>query len=738
MATAQVSSETAKKEELREAGRRRLEEFRKKKGAKKSAASSQPRISNSTTAEKQTSQHEPPPPPLNSVGLGYAMTGVVTDSSGDIKKDHGFAHDSGSETVPQEQVNSGIGNWNSSNLLSVLPAQAGNGNDAPVLEYQKGSVYVKTSELPSFENDVGNGKHEVAVSLGSNSNFSSNFYGGDKDTNSSLILPFTNDSAKNFGRFTNLLQRHDEPESMQPNIKSQASTLEVGYNQQKLALKNDLTSDNDERRPSDVVESYLKFGSQQASESLSESWNFNSSGPVNGILSSAAAETHFRKSRPSFLDSLKIGNDSPVSGRPLVEKGSFTTSKLPSNDFVAPSRVPEITTFSPAEPLPTPVYSNTNSNYFGNGFMGQKILENSLDSKLQFNSERQNEDFAALEQHIEDLTQEKFSLQRSMEASKALAESLAAENSSLTESYNQQASLVSQLKAEIGRLQEEIKARSVELEAIKAEFTNAHLECNAADERAKLLASEVINLEEKALRLRSSELKLERELENSNAEITSYKKKMSSLDKDRRDMQQTIDALQEEKKLLQSKLRKTSTSGTSVDLNRVHSKKDVSTSTADLQNTSEQASSNIQTHNNADNLLSLLENRSASFEDLSTIIPPDQVQVIQNINSLISEIMVEKEEVTQALKSEVSTCAKLKDMNKELSRKLEVQTQRLELLTAQSMASDNPPPRQPMGSRIARETIAYADEGDEVVERVLGWIMKLFPGGPSKRRTSRL
>lgn len=32
---------------------------------------------------------------------------------------------------------------------------------------------------------------------------------------------------------------------------------------------------------------------------------------------------------------------------------------------------------------------------------------------------------------------------------------------------------------------------------MKAEFTNAHLECNAADERAKILASEVINLEEK-------------------------------------------------------------------------------------------------------------------------------------------------------------------------------------------------------------------------------------------------
>lgn len=41
-------------------------------------------------------------------------------------------------------------------------------------------------------------------------------------------------------------------------------------------------------------------------------------------------------------------------------------------------------------------------------------------------------------QHIEDLTQEKFSLQRALEASRALAESLASENSSLTETYNQQ------------------------------------------------------------------------------------------------------------------------------------------------------------------------------------------------------------------------------------------------------------------------------------------------------------
>jgi hypothetical protein len=39
----------------------------------------------------------------------------------------------------------------------------------------------------------------------------------------------------------------------------------------------------------------------------------------------------------------------------------------------------------------------------------------------------------------------------------------------------------------------------VELESVKIACANAQLECNAADERAKLLASEVIGLEEKVI-----------------------------------------------------------------------------------------------------------------------------------------------------------------------------------------------------------------------------------------------
>lgn len=53
--------------------------------------------------------------------------------------------------------------------------------------------------------------------------------------------------------------------------------------------------------------------------------------------------------------------------------------------------------------------------------------------------------FSLLLQYIEDLTQEKFSLTRDLEASRALAESLASENSSLTDSYNQQVHTVAMM-----------------------------------------------------------------------------------------------------------------------------------------------------------------------------------------------------------------------------------------------------------------------------------------------------
>ncbi|MCD7469618.1 hypothetical protein HAX54_008760 [Datura stramonium] len=246
-----------------------------------------------------------------------------------------------------------------------------------------------------------------------------------------------------------------------------------------------------------------------------------------------------------------------------------------------------------------------------------------MDNRHTFYSQKQNEDFAALEQHIEDLTQEKP---------------------------------LSNLR---WRSKEEIKAHLGELEAVKMEYTNVQLECNAADERAKLLASEVIGLEEKALRLRSNELKLEKELEKSQAEMSSFKKKIASLEKDRQDLQSTIDALKEDDFFILEFTRYIF----SLILKYAYEKIDVSTSTEDLRE---------------DNITS----------------------------STINDTNLE--------------------LNKDLTRKLEVQTQRLELLTAQSMANDNGQARQPDAVSV-HDNMPYADEGDEVVERVLGWIMKLFP-----------
>eukprot|EP00268_Persea_americana_P035033 TRINITY_DN3459_c1_g1_i4.p1 TRINITY_DN3459_c1_g1~~TRINITY_DN3459_c1_g1_i4.p1 ORF type:complete len:141 (-),score=35.57 TRINITY_DN3459_c1_g1_i4:760-1182(-) len=131
------------------------------------------------------------------------------------------------------------------------------------------------------------------------------------------------------------------------------------------------------------------------------------------------------------------------------------------------------------------------------------------------------------------------------------------------------------------------------------------------------------------------------------------------------------------------------------------------------------------------------ERREFHIPDASGSIPPDQLRMVGNINSLISELAAEKEELVRALSLETSSSSKLKDLNKDLSQKLEAQTQRLELLTAQRMANENLPTR-PAESNIMLDGTQYADEGDEVVERVLGWIMKLFPGGPTKRRTSKL
>ncbi|TYI38502.1 hypothetical protein ES332_A02G032100v1 [Gossypium tomentosum] len=747
MASAQALPSSRKQEHL-EAGKRRLEEFRKKKAAekaKKAASTSQTNVSDVSLNEKQQLETEH----VRVIDSGGAGTSDGPNLSSVKIINNNKATEVKSNNIhafPSSLAN----NYNSSSTEVHVHAK-GQENEKYVASWNAGRFYNDSLQAEHMSNDFqeprskeDDGYSKVSTVL--NPISSENFVSKISPQNSLQSKASEGSLLGSSHALTSLYE-----DSAQSNSGGRGSILEVGQNLQGTGdFKEPMISDFGEGKFSSSSGGFPSLHVPSIQTSGSSEFSFDArSSSSHTPLHSVANDTSSRRSRPSFLDSLNVSGASSGSlfqhNQPTKEvfapqSSQFNTGNtMGSSPFERPStEIGNVGTYSKLGFSNFPS-GNEYSGQFSapassNGDLSKVIVanENILEKKHDFYSTKQNEDFAALEQHIEDLTQEKFSLQRALEASRTLAESLAAENSSLTDSYNQQRSVVNQLKSDMESLQEEIKAQLAELESFKMEYANARLECNAADERANILASEVIGLEEKALRLRSNELKLERQLENSQAEISSFKKKMSSLEKDRQDLLSTIEALQEEKKVLQSKLRDSFLRGKSVDaIKNPASKKDMSTSTEDLATTETTSDDNT----NGTSSLSLLP-EDGGFEVSSVHIPPDQIRMIQNINSLISELRLEKEELAQALSSELSQSSKLKEVNEELSRKLEVQTQRLELLTAQSLASEYIPARQPEPRKVDDST-PYADEGDEVVERVLGWIMKLFPGGPSRQRTNK-
>ncbi|KAL9258317.1 BLISTER-like protein [Drosera capensis] len=779
MASAQVLTNPNRKQDLLEAGKRRLEEYRKKKAAdkaKKAASTSQNHVTDSGSDEKRYLEDEKAR--LSNAGDASTSNEFV-HAAAEIISDVADARLSLAKELEQPtnhlQADASFSDSVSS-FLSELPKSAKDEehlSDASVSTKDRNVNY----KLDSYDKVDGSVSHigERRYMDGFLSDKSSTLYpsasldGYSMYSNTGYFRSAGAGAKQNIGLATDSLVRSSQiPYNVDNTSQRFSSTLlqnstdsiYSGYNPRvksrsfEHSMPGVLDVNNDyvgsgvgNTKPSNPPDSYRTFfsGHSPVFESPSVSVDLVNGGLRNhDALSLASSEVQPRKSRPSFLDSLNIPIAPSASAAPPHEQQKDASARVLSANIIAPlhSQKP-IQKIGIVEPPTGFASQNFHGNLADDTFRDPSTHDSNKEAVLALHSQSQNEDFAALEQHIEDLTQEKFSLQRAIEASRTLAESLAAENSSLTESYNQQASVVNQLKSEMESLQDEIKTQLGELESMKIQYMNAQLECSAADERAKLLAAEVIALEEKALRLRSNELKLEEELGNCSAELTSCKKKLSSLEKDRRDLHRTIDALQEEKKLMQSKMRKASKVGSPVDCNKGYPKKDVSTSTEDLNSegflpSTSTAEGHDATSSYLGDTTAVEEINPSGFGSSTLIIPPDQAHLIQDINTLISELMAEKEELTRALVAEISTSSTLKDINKELSHKLEVQTQRLELLTAQSMANENAPARQPTDARVVQENIPYADEGDEVVERVLGWIMKLFPGGPSRRRTSKL
>ncbi|CAH8353591.1 unnamed protein product [Eruca vesicaria subsp. sativa] len=718
MASAQVKA-SSRRQEVAEAGRRKLEQFRKQKAAKKASQSN----NNST----------------------HPVDKTVTDSDGDVVastiSNGPFSHSAQTHHAPfnETQAKSSFsGDVYNLSFSNITPKDVSRERD----ESMGTSGFSSSLELKGSSNEgTVNNRPQVLPFSNLDKQSSGDFHlpkGASPFSGSTLLST----SMQMDGFMHSTESRKD---SLQPTTRMAGSIHEVDKIQQGSGeLRGGGSSTV--QKPS-LSSSYL-FSSPETSSRPSESSDYSVNITSSSPLYSSINESSVKRNRPSFLDSLNISRTPETQHQhPEIEADLATPSgsQITGGDRFGLSSSQHV-----SEKIDSngPSLTSGASDYSFEHFRSPlfPVANGVMPGFTNYSMPKQNDDFSTLEQHIEDLTQEKFSLQRDLDASRALAESLASENSSMTDTYNQQRSVVNQLKDDMEKLQQQIQEQMAELESFRIEYANAQLECNAADERSQILAAEVISLEDKALRLRSNELKLERELENAQAEVSSYKKRLQSLEKDRQDLQSTIKALQEEKKVLQTMVQKASSGGKSTDLGKSStSRKNASTSTQGLA-ISEAVSGSSNQETDATALLESDSSNTAinpetgplTLGGFSLSVPADQMRVIDNINTLIAELAIENEELVQALSSELSRNAHVKELNKELSRKLEVQTQRLELLTAQNMAIDNVSPAKQPDSHVVQERIPIADEGDEVVERVLGWIMKMFPGGPSKRRTSKL
>ncbi|KAL6840382.1 hypothetical protein ACP4OV_030192 [Aristida adscensionis] len=768
MASAQAPSSAAapsRKEHL-EAGKKRLEQFRKKKAAKKATAAmeqakpavpdvvdnSPPNVHTASSGAGLVADAEPSTASTSSAPSAVYENGPTSSSRGAESLSNGPAIANApvgvSSLSPQQDVVSDggsrfYGNLSFSDLVNGHHENWRGDGSLKRVEHSPDKDVQSTSKLSAFGNTNSLGSaSSSAVSMPSwGSSLSSQVHGTEQSNSYSSGTLFgksegtyTRDYSTNSDIFGRL--RATSKESPQVEQSVYANSQEFG-------------STFSSSRVADTVDHDTHVGITR-NAAASTPVSFDKQDP----FMSSGYPTTYTRSRPSFLDSIGVQRAPPTTqtsyGEPakatqLFGSSNYQSSVLQqSNQQSTGSNIVDTSLTSG-----TQEYNHEKGSY-GNSTppdfslsKEERSLQHGNQTFQNFTTHGKDDDFAALEQLIEDLTKEKFSLQRTLEKSQELAETLATDNSALTDKFNQQAHVISQLTSDMERLQEEIQAQLLALESVRTEYANAQLECNAADERAKVLAAEVILLEDKALKLRSSELKLEKEVESLHSEISSYRRKVSSLEKERQHLQSTVEALQEEKKLLHSKLRNIPVNEKVNIIEKSSAdKRDASTATEDLDtgeiSSSETLTSTVDTLEDARASVLRSNNMSdfPSFEEVSSIIPDDQLRMIDNINSLMSELSVEREELLRALRIESSNCSKLKELNKDLTQKLEIQTQRLELLTSQRMANENALAK-PTDIRSINDATMYADEGDEVVERVLGWIIKLFPGGP-KRRTSKL
>jgi len=186
-----------------------------------------------------------------------------------------------------------------------------------------------------------------------------------------------------------------------------------------------------------------------------------------------------------------------------------------------------------------------------------KSSANGQDRALQGSGKLKSRDSSlALEELIDELTQEKFMLQRGMESHRQLAETLATENAALSEDYNAQGSVLEGLRQDLARMQSEFEAQSLVVASMAVERDHSRNSYQESNSRAQSLANEVVALEEKNLRQKANEVSLQHKLRNAEEEIEITNRRLNSLTLERSGLHDEVHRLKEDVRRLTSKLRK--------------------------------------------------------------------------------------------------------------------------------------------------------------------------------------
>lgn len=200
---------------------------------------------------------------------------------------------------------------------------------------------------------------------------------------------------------------------------------------------------------------------QSVSESLASTSLPFSSIPLRprSFSSTEQEPTHLatKSTPPSENKYFRVGADHrpkppDVTSSPVLEGSPFAKTVVPSRPPFDSFNKPQLNSFSATPAFSQPsVFSldgykdRAGSKIYENGHSQSQslsapapILPFSKPDTTAEDSRKEREEFASLEQHIQDLTEEKFALQRSLDKSRTMTEDLLAENSALMEDFNNQ------------------------------------------------------------------------------------------------------------------------------------------------------------------------------------------------------------------------------------------------------------------------------------------------------------